>query len=156
MTDQPPRPRRNGLIGGEPMPFVSSSIDEATGAVRISVVQRGSRTVERVQAMMARELVTLQLPDREQPVQAVPKGLDVTTSGSGGRTLYRMDLRFELPADEATPASDDTDARPDSALTSPAHAEGDPGIADRLGRIEAKLDRILDLLQDGNGRTNRQ
>lgn len=131
MEDAPRRNQRIGRIDGEPLPFVSSALDPDSGHVHITVVQRGSRTVERLRTVMTRDTVEVQMPGETEPFTAVPRGIDVTATPVGGATIYRVDLTLE----RATPAA---------GGVAPAV---DAGIAERIARIEAKLDRILALLE---------
>lgn len=131
MEDTPRTPPRAALIDGETFPLASSSTDAATDHVRLTLIQRGSRTIERLQALMSRQSVELAIPGQE-PFRAVPHGIDVTTTRAGAATIYRIDLTFEQ-------------LEPASVVTVPDPDAPDP-LAARLDQIEAKLDRILALL----------
>lgn len=146
MTEPQQRGRRYGMINGEPMPFVSSTIDEVSGRVEISLVQRGSRTVERLQAAMQERHIRIQMPGSDSPIEAVPQSIEVTSAGSGQQALYRVTLELWLgPAETAA----DRNAE-QVQIEAPGSSEaGNPAqdLTSRLDGIEAKLDRILTLLE---------
>ena len=143
MAESQQRGRRYGKINDEPMPFVSSVIDDVTGLVHVSLVQRGNRTVERIEAMMREPQLRIQLPEMTEPLQTVPVSIDVTSTGTGQQALYRVVLKLRLePSD--IPAS--AEARQAADETRNATSVS-PDLDARLDRIEAKLDRILSLLE---------
>lgn len=129
MEETPRSTRRNGQIDGESMPFVSSAVDAASGRVRVTVVQRGGRTVERLQALLGRDRVEIRLPGEERAIAGRPIGVDVTATGTGPQPLLRIDMTFATDTDDTEAAGETLDTR--------------------LARIEAKLDRLLALVQAG-------
>jgi hypothetical protein len=137
VDELPRRGRGTGRIAGEPVPFVASSLDAIDGRVHITVVQRGSRIVERLQAVMSRDEVEIQLPGDDRVLVAAPIGIDVTAAAAGGATLYRIDLTLQREREGALAE--------EAADTGQSFAP-EPDLAERLKRIEAKLDRLLALL----------
>jgi hypothetical protein len=133
VDEQQRRPRRTGVIDGEAMPFVSSDVDPVTGRVRVTVVQRGGRALERLQALAGRDRVMLQLPGVTQPLEVTPLAIDIAAAGSGAQPLSRVDLTFAITGAETSDREE-----------TPAGRERD--LAERLARIENKLDRLLALL----------
>ena len=146
MTEPQQRGRRYGMINGEPIPFVSSTIDEVSGRVEISLVQRGSRTVERLQAAMQERQIRIQMPGSDSPIEAVPRSIDVTSAGSGQQALYRVTLELCLGSAETTTDRNAEQVHIEAAGSSEA-GKSAQDLNSRLDGIEAKLDRILTLLE---------
>lgn len=143
MTDNAANTGRIGTINGERMTFASSSLDRHNGVVSISVVQRGSRTIERLQAAMTDARMEIQLPDSTEVLQTSPQSIDIATSGAGERALHRVRLMLRLVDDTAeestlTAVQPGNDGRAANDASSP---EGS------LDRIEQKLDRVIELLE---------
>ena len=146
MNESQQRGRRYGMINDEPMPFVSSAIDEVSGLVQISLVQRGSRTVERLRAAMQARQVRVQMPGSDSHIEAVPRSIDVTSAGLGQQALYRVILELWLGPSEATVGGSAEQVQ-DRVSDAPEPGSTSQDLDARLDRIEAKLDRILTLLE---------
>lgn len=150
MPEPPVRPGRVGTIDGESTQFVDHHLDPDGRAITITVIQRGSRSLERLQRAMSGERITVTLPGDQHSYPTSPVSIDVTTTGKGEQAFHRARLVLQLinddEADEQHLPFIGTNLVPDRSSS----IEGQ-GLAARLDSIEAKLDRLLAILgQDEN------
>ncbi len=144
MSAPPSRPDRLGTIDGESARFAAHNIDPDARTITITTIQRGSRSLERLQRAMSGERITVTLPGDPHPYVTSPGSIDVTTSGAGEGAFHRARLELHLVDHE------------DRGAQSPGGLGGHhDDMAERLDRLEAKVDRLLSLLDPERSRRSR-
>ena len=137
--ERPGRPDRVGTIDGESVHLTSHTLDPKSGEITLSAVVRGSRALERLQHAMTGARVAVTLPNDSLTYATLPVATDVSTTGSGERALHRLHLTLRLVEHE----------QEDEASRSKTTADTSE-LSERLDRIEAKVDRILAMLDMQN------
>lgn len=151
MSDPPTRPGKFGRIAGEPTRFASHRLDPDTGNLDLRIVVRGSPSLQRLSGTMRAATVEIELPDDDRVWIATPERFDVTTTGTGQTAFHRVDLHFHVsvdPAENSTATRSDVteDTSPHPITPAPPPSDRDDLTA-RLDHIEAKLDRLIALLE---------
>lgn len=144
MPERPARPGRIGSIDGESTRFVTHHLDPEAGTITITAVQRGTRSLERLQRAITQERMTVTLPDDPRHYVTTPGTIDVTTTGAGEQAFHRARLVLHLANDVHQSQEPVTQPTDEEMPDAPANGES---VEDRLNRIEAKLDHILSLLE---------
>jgi len=104
--------------------------DDATGAVTLVLIARGSGDRDLITRLLETRPLTLRIPD-EGERQVVPRDVDMRSAGEGQRAIYRFSIT--LAPDESQPDTETTPA---------------PTIEDRLTSLEQRLDQIVAMLDE--------
>lgn len=115
-------------LNGEAIRLTSLTRDPDGDRLIAIVLLRGRREHEQIADLLGRSPVTVELPSEEPRPMAVARN-DYTSTGEGPRTLYRHVIELRAGNGEMAP-----------------EVREEP-LEQRLARIEAKVDRVLALLE---------
>ena len=104
--------------------------DEATGAITLVLITRGSGDRDQITRLLESRPLTLRIPD-EGEVPVTVRDVDLRSSGEGPQAYYRFSI---------TLVPEDTSAH--------EGATQQPSIEDRLTSLEQRMDQIVALLQE--------
>jgi hypothetical protein len=109
-----------------------TSIKRDGDRLSLVVIVRGSGGRDELQGLLARDVVTVALGD-DPPRPMRTAEVDLRSSGTGATAIHRFAISLEPAPDVAAAAAQDGD-----------------DLAERLARIERKLDAVLARLDAGD------
>jgi hypothetical protein len=115
------------FLNGQAVRVTSLRRDDATRAITLVLIARGSGDRDQMTTLFGTQPLTLRIPE-EGEWQVVARDIDLRSSGEGQQAMHR----FSVTLDAST-----------EMQTTP-----EPTIDDRLTSLEQRMDQIVALLND--------
>ncbi|HEU0165156.1 MAG TPA: hypothetical protein VFQ54_08925 [Thermomicrobiales bacterium] len=125
-------------INQQAVRLTSFTRDQQSSRLSLIVIVRGNAARDELNALVAREPITVAFPD-EEPAEMHLASVDLKTTGEGARSIHRFDLTLVAWANQAN-----SDISPDATTDSAAES----ALMRRLDAIEQKLDQLTALVRD--------
>lgn len=125
------------IINGQSIRLTSLAKDEATGALSLVVIVRGSAARDELTTLMHDQPLNVSFPNEGTATAGISEamrvsGMELRSTGEGARAIHRFAISLEP---YSLPFSDEPDAIDESTAES--------ALMQRLDAIERKLDHLL-------------